>query len=142
VITATTHDHAADATTVHLSDVSGLAPAMSLTISDDSNSETKTIVNVTTSRRLSTSSRRLAAGSVTIESPLQHSYAAGASIVARPQATTTLSNTSSTTTRIEATTSTIRTKDDFGMVSASTRQLPCIGAALVIAVLSWARFAW
>lgn len=69
---------------IQLSDVSGLSPGMSLTISDGANSETKTIVAVALAQELSSSSRRLAAGSVTVDSPMQYSYAAGSMVTAMP----------------------------------------------------------
>lgn len=85
VTTATSHAVDAGETTIRLADVSGLEAGMSLTISNGSISETRIIVNISVSRRLS-NLRRLAAGSVIVDSPLEFSFAAGAIVTARPQA--------------------------------------------------------
>lgn len=56
---------------IQVKDVTGLAPGMSLTISDGINSETKTIIAVD--------------GAVTLDSALEHSYDAAVSVTAIPQ---------------------------------------------------------
>ena len=78
----------AGATTIQVADVSGLSAGMPLTISCGGNTETKTIAAVAPARRLS-SGRRLAAGSVTVDSAFAHAYPAGATITAAVTLTTT-----------------------------------------------------
>lgn len=80
VRTALAAEAIAGSATVQLADVSSMAPGMMLTISDTQHIETKRIVFV--ARRLSGHSRRLKAGSVTLDSALRYSYAAGASVKA------------------------------------------------------------
>lgn len=81
---------AAGSTAVSVAACENLARGMQFSISQGTYSETKTIVSVSCNaggRLLSTGSRRLRAGSVTLDSALQHSYAAGATISAQTQAT-------------------------------------------------------
>mmetsp|Transcript_108998 Transcript_108998/g.170382 ORF Transcript_108998/g.170382 Transcript_108998/m.170382 type:complete len:344 (+) Transcript_108998:50-1081(+) len=81
VETETTEAVAAGATNLTLADTSGMAAGGVLTITGGGNTETKTITSVTSdSRRLIESSRRLASGTVALDSPLQHAFPAGSSV--------------------------------------------------------------
>jgi len=80
VLTVTTSPVSAGTTSIPVADVKGFSPGMKLTISDDTSEETKTIVSVTSDRRLSSASRRLATGIVTVDSPFKYNYTAGATV--------------------------------------------------------------
>lgn len=100
VETETTEAVAAGATNLTLADTSGMAAGGVLTITGGGNTETKTITSVTSdSRRLIESSRRLASGTVALDSPLQHAFPAGSSVQATLASTTTVEG--STTTETE-----------------------------------------
>jgi len=73
----------AGATELPIADTTGLFEGMLLKISDGTSSEEKTIIRIFNNRRLSSSGRRLAAGTVTLDSPLWFSYAAGASVICK-----------------------------------------------------------
>merc|ERR1712083_1222382 len=85
--TAISQAVAVGSTTIKLADVSWLSSGMPLTIAEGSKSETKQIVSVSVGRRLS-ENRRLAAGSVTVDSPLQNSFAAGATVTVQAASAT------------------------------------------------------
>lgn len=90
VTTSTCGPVSAGATTISLCDVSGLSTGMSLTLSNDANSETKAIMSIY--RRLSDDRRPLAvAGSIIVDTPLEFSYAAGATVTATTETPTTTS---------------------------------------------------
>lgn len=82
VTTALSSPVAAGATSFTLLNVDGVRAGMRVVISDRANSEVKDVIEVTRNRRLSGKSRRLAPGTITIDSPLQFSYATGAAVTA------------------------------------------------------------
>mmetsp|Transcript_81261 Transcript_81261/g.148363 ORF Transcript_81261/g.148363 Transcript_81261/m.148363 type:complete len:768 (+) Transcript_81261:82-2385(+) len=79
VVTELSGDATAGETSLTLLDVHGLSSGMPVTIADVNNSETHNIVQVNVIVS-SNGSRRLHAGIITIDSPLQFSYDAGATI--------------------------------------------------------------
>merc|ERR1712107_207310 len=79
---------------IRVEDVEGFAAGMSLTITGNAKTETKTIVAV-----IEGAGRRLAAGSVTLDTALENSYAAAALVTAvLQQNQTTISPVTPTTT--------------------------------------------
>lgn len=76
--TSTSANHSAGETVVSLADVSLIEPGHYCEFSDGTNSEEHEVDSVQRSRRLE--GRRLAAGTVTLKTALQNSYASGATV--------------------------------------------------------------
>lgn len=113
---------------IQVTNVTGLAAGMSLTISDDINLETRTIVAVTVGSGRRLVGRRLAVGSVTVDRALENSYATAAFVVAVPQ--------QEQTTKAPSTTTVTTTTSDF--IDAADRTNP---ATWIIITLQFA-IAW
>merc|ERR1712048_487203 len=115
---------------IQVTNVTGLAAGMSLTISDDINLETRTIVAVTVGSGRRLVGRRLAVGSVTVDRALENSYAAAAFVVAVPQ--------QEQTTKAPSTTTSTTTSD---LIDAADRTNPAIWIiiAMQFAIASYSR---